>query len=116
MQLVGNTMFTLTDSTILKAEGAILGLLQEIGLPDPPGVVHIEKQWRHQGYHAFRGVDPQAAAAAAVRGGLLVVLRADLFAAEEVRNLVNIIPGKAMALDVVTAGGIHGHQCPRPRQ
>ena len=43
--------------------------------------------------------------AAAVRGGLLIALRSDVFAAEEVRDIVDIVPGKAMALDVVTAGG-----------
>ena len=53
----------------------------------------------------FPGVDAQAASAAAVRGGLLIALRADVFAAEEVRDVVDIVPGKAMALDVVTAGG-----------
>ena len=50
-------------------------------------------------------MDAQAASAAAVRGGLLIALRADMFAAEEVRVVVDIVPGKAMALDVVTAGG-----------
>ena len=68
-------------------------------------VVHSQNQWRHHGYHAFPGVDAQAASAAAVRGGLLIALRADVFAAEEVRDVVDIVPGKAMALDVVTAGG-----------
>ena len=68
-------------------------------------MVHLENQWRHHGYHAFPGVDAQAASAAAVRGGLLMALRADVFAAEEVRDVVDIVPGKAMALDVVTAGG-----------
>ena len=90
---------------IMKAEGAILGLFQETGLQDPQGVVHSENQWRHHGYHAFPGVDARAASAAAVRGGLLIALRADVFAAEEVRDVVDIVPGKAMALDVVTAGG-----------
>ena len=90
---------------IMKAEGAILGLFQETGLQDPQGVVHSENQWRHHGYHAYPGVDAQAASAAAVRGGLLIALRADVFAAEEVRDIVYIVPGKAMALDVVTAGG-----------
>ena len=84
---------------IMKAEGAILGLFQETGL------VHSENQWRHHGYHAFPGVDAQAASVAAVRGGLLIALRADMIAAEEVRDVVDIVPGKAMALDVVTAGG-----------
>ena len=59
---------------ILKAEGAILGLFQETGLQAPQGMVHMENQWRHHGYHAFLGVDPQAALAAAVRGGLLILL------------------------------------------
>ena len=89
----------------MRAEGAILGLFQETGLQDPQGVVHSENQWRHHGYHAYLGVDAQAASAAAVRGGLLIALRADVFAAEEVRDIVDIVPGKAMALDVVTAGG-----------
>ena len=40
-----------------------------------------------------------------MHGGLLIALRADAFAAEEVRDIVDIVPGKAMALDVVTAGG-----------
>ena len=90
---------------ILKAKGAILGLFQETDLQDPQGIVHMENQWRHHGYHAFLGVDPTAAPAAAVRGGLLIALRADLFAAEEVRDVVDIVSGKAMALDVVTASG-----------
>ena len=90
---------------IMKAEGAILGLFQETGLQDPQGVVHSENRWRHHGYHAYPGVDAQAASAAAVRGSLLIALRADLFAAEEVQDIVDIVPGKAMALDVVTAGG-----------
>ena len=89
---------------IMKAEGAILDLFQETGLQDPQGVVHSENQWRHHGYHAYPGVDAQAASAAAVRGGLLIALWADVFAAEEVRDIVDIVPGNAMALDVVTAG------------
>ena len=40
-----------------------------------------------------------------MRGGLLIALQAGVFAAEEVRDVVDIVPGKAMALDVVTAGG-----------
>ena len=91
---------------IMKAEGAILGLFQETGLQDPQGVVHSENQWRHHGYHAYPGVDAPAASAAAVRGGLLIALRADVFAAEEVRDIVDIVQGKAMALDVVTVGGL----------
>ena len=91
----------------MKAEGAILDLFQETGLQDPQGVVHLENQWRHHGYHAFPGVDAQAASAAAVRDGLLIALRADVFAAEEVGDVVDIVPGKAMPLDVVTVGGIH---------
>ena len=83
----------------------IVGLFQEMGLQDPQGVVNMENQWRHHGYHAFRGVDTQAASAAGVRGGLLIALRADVSAAEEVRDVVDIVPDKAMALDVVTAGG-----------
>ena len=90
---------------IMKADGAILGLFQETGLQDPQGVVHLENKWRHHGYHAFPGLDAQAASAAAVRGMLLIALRADVFSAEEVRDIVGIVPGKAMALDVVTAGG-----------
>ena len=43
--------------------------------------------------------------AAAVRGKLLIALRADVFAMEEVGDVLDIVPGKAMALDVVTAGG-----------
>ena len=90
---------------IMKAEGAILGLFQETGLQDPQGVVHSENHRRHHGHHAYPRVDAQAASATAVRGGLLIALRADVFAAEEVRDIVDIVPGKAMALDVVTAGG-----------
>ena len=90
---------------VIKAEGAILGRFQETGLQDPQGVVHSENQWRHHGYHAYSGVDAQAASAAAVRGGLLIALRADVFATEEVRDVVDIVLGKAMALDVVTAVG-----------
>ena len=90
---------------VMKAEGAILGLLQETGLQDPQGMVHLEIEWRHHGYHALLGVDAQAVSAAALRGGLLIALRADMFAAEEVQDVVDIVPGKAMALDVVTAGG-----------
>ena len=51
------------------------------------------------------GVNPEAASVAAVRCGLLIALRADVSAAEEVRDVVDIVPGKAMALDAVTAGG-----------
>ena len=67
----------------------------------------MENQWRHHGYHAFLRVDTQASTAtvAAVHGGLLIGLLADVFAAEEVRDVVDIVPGKAMDLDVVTAGG-----------
>ena len=90
---------------IMKAEGAIPGILKETGLQSPQGVVHSENQWGHHGYHASPGVDAQAAAAASVHGGLLIALRADVFAAGEVRDVVDIVPGKAMALDVVTAGG-----------
>ena len=68
-------------------------------------MVHSENQWRHHEYHAFPGMDAQSASAAAVRGGLLIALRADVFAAEEVRDVVDIVPGHVMALDVVTAGG-----------
>ena len=39
-----------------------------------------------------------------MRGGLLIALRADVFAAD-IRDIVDIVPGKAMALDVVTASG-----------
>ena len=68
-------------------------------------MVHSENRWRHHGYHAFPGVDAQAASTGAVRGGLLIALRADVFAAEQVGDVVDIVPRKAMALDVVTAGG-----------
>ena len=40
-----------------------------------------------------------------MQGGLLIALRADIFAAEEVRDVVDIVLGEAIALDVVTAGG-----------
>ena len=90
---------------VMKAEGAILGLFQETGLQDPQGMVHLENQWHHHGYHAVLGVDAQAASAAAVCGGLLIASRADVFAPEEVRDVVDIEPGKAMVLDVVTASG-----------
>ena len=91
---------------VMKAEGAILGLFQETGLHDPRGMINLENQWRHHGYHAFQGVDAQAASAAAVRGGLLIALRADVFTAEEIRDVVDIVPGKTMAPDVVTVGGV----------
>ena len=98
---------------VLKAEGAILGLFQEKGLQDPRGVVHMENQWRHHVYHMIQAVDYQAASAAVVRGGLFIVLRTDVVATEEVRDVMDIVPRKAMALNVVTAGGtftvIHGH-------
>ena len=75
-------------------------------MQDPQGMVHIEEnQGHHHGYHAFFGVDPQAASAPAVRGGLLIALQADVLATKEVRDVVDIVPGKAMALDVVTASG-----------
>ena len=74
-------------------------------MQDPQGMVHKGNQWRHHGYHAFLGVEPMAAPAAAVRGGLLIALRADVFAAKEVRDVVDIVPGNAMALDVVTGSG-----------
>ena len=90
---------------ITKAENGILGLFQETGLQDPQGVVHSENHWRHHGFHAYLGVDTKAASAAAVRGGLLIALQADIFAAEEVREVMDIVRGKAMALDVVIAGG-----------
>ena len=78
---------------------------QPWGLHDPKGVVHMENQCRHHGHHAFPGVAAQAALAAAIRGALLIALRADVFAAEEVRDVVDIVRGKAMALNVATAGG-----------
>ena len=68
-------------------------------------MVHMENQWRHHGDHAFSRVKPQASSAAAVRGGVLITLRADVFAVEEARDVVHVVPCKAMALDVVTAGG-----------
>ena len=74
-------------------------------MQDPQGMVHMENQWRHHRYHAFLGVDPTAAPAGAVRGGLLIALQADVFAAEEVRDVVDIVAGKAMGLNEVTAGG-----------
>ena len=83
--------------------GGYLGLFQETGLHDTQGMVHMENQRRHHCYHAFLGIDPTAAPAAVVRAGLLIALRADVFAAE-VRDVVDIIPGKAKALDVGTAG------------
>ena len=90
---------------VLKAKGAIFCLFQEVGLQDPQGMAHMENQWRHHGYHAFLGFDPKAAPAPSVRGSLLIALGADVFAPEEVRDVVDIVPSKAMALDVVTAGG-----------
>ena len=51
------------------------------------------------------GVDAEAVSAAAVHGGLLIALQADLFTAEEVQDVVDIVPGKAMALDLVTTRG-----------
>ena len=88
----------------LKAQGAIVGLFQKTGLQDPQGMVHMENQWRHRCYQAFLGVVSQLASAAAVRSGLLIDLRADVFSAEEVRDVVDFILGKAMSLHVVTAG------------
>ena len=58
---------------ILQAEGASLGLFQELGLQDPQGMTHMENRWRHHGCHAFLGADPTAAPAAAVRGGASVL-------------------------------------------
>ena len=69
---------------IMKEEGAILGLRHETGLQNPQGVVHLENQWRHRGYHAFPGVDARAALAAAVRDGLSIALGGDVSAAEKV--------------------------------
>ena len=66
----------------------------------------MECCWCHHGYHAFLGVHPMAAPMAAMCGDLLIALGADVFAAEEVRDVVDIVPGKAMALNVVTAGGM----------
>ena len=40
-----------------------------------------------------------------MRGGLFIALRGDVFAAEEVRDVVDMLLGKAMVLDVVTVGG-----------
>ena len=102
---------------VVKADGANLGVFQVTGLQDPQGMVHLDNQWRHHGYHAFFGADTQVATAAAVRGGVLIALGADMFAAKEVRDVVDIVLGKAMALDVVTAGGtltvikVHGPGC-----
>ena len=65
---------------VMKAEVAIIGLFQETGLQDPQSVVHLENQWRHDGYHVYPGVDAQATSAAAVPGRLLNAIRADMFA------------------------------------
>ena len=65
----------------------------------------MENQWRPHGYHVFVGVDTEATSAAGVCGVLLIALRADVLAAEEVRDVVDIVPGKAMALNVVTTCG-----------
>ena len=62
-------------------------------------MVHMENHWSLHGYHTRLGVHSQAASAAAVRGGLLIALQADVFAAGEVGDVVT------MALDGVTAGG-----------
>ena len=91
---------------VMKGEGAILGLFQETCVLHPQGMVQLENRWCHHGYHAFLRVDAQAASTAAVRGGLAVARPADVFAAEELRDVVDIVPGNAMALDVVTAGGM----------
>ena len=69
---------------IMRAEGAILGFFQETGLQKPQGVVHSENQCRHHGYHAVPGSGCPGGVPAAVRGGLLIALWADVFAAEEV--------------------------------
>ena len=87
---------------ILKAKGAIRGLFQETRLRVPQGMAHMENQWCHHGYHVILRVDPKAPPATAVRGGLLIALRAHVFDAEEVRYVVDIVLGKAMALNVVT--------------
>ena len=68
-------------------------------------MAHMENWWRHHGYDALPGVDPKAVPAAAVRDGLLIALQADVFATEEVWDVVDIVPGKAMAVDVVRADG-----------
>ena len=101
-------------ASILKAEGAILGLFEETGLQEPQSIVRIENLWRHHGYHAFLGADPKAASAAAGRSGLLIALRADVFAVENFGVVVDIVPGKAMALDAMTAGRMHIRQCLGP--
>ena len=80
----------------------MLGIFQETGLQAPQGMVSMEHQWRHHVYDAFLGADPQAAPTAPVRGGLLIALGAEVFAAEEVGDVVDIVPSKPMALDVVT--------------
>ena len=77
----------------------------------------MENRWLHHGYHAFHGVGPTAAPAAAVRGSLLIPLRADTFAAEEVRDVVDIVPGKGHGLGGGHPWlGVDHHQCPWPRK
>ena len=78
---------------ILRSDGAILGLFQE-DLQDLQGMAYMEN---HHQYRCFLGVDPTAAPVAAVCGGLLIAPEPDVFAAEEVRDVVDIVPGKAMA-------------------
>ena len=90
---------------VCKAENAILALFQETGLNDPQGVTHLENGLRSHGFLAFHGADPKMDANAARKAGLLIALRADMFDVEEVREVVDIVPGKAMALDVVTSSG-----------
>ena len=63
----------------------------------------MENHLHHHGIHADHGVDPMAAPTATIRASLLIALRAATFAAA--LEVVNIVPGKAMALHVVTDGG-----------
>ena len=90
---------------ILQADPAILHLFEETGMQDSQGMMQKENRSRHHVYHVFQSVDPAATPAAVAWGGLLIALRADTLAAEEVLDVVDIVPSKAMALDVVTCAG-----------
>ena len=70
-------------------------------------MTHMENWWWHHGYHVSHGVDPMAAPRAAARAPLLIALLADAFAVEELWDVGDIVYGKAMVLDVVTAGVDH---------
>ena len=91
---------------ILQAEGAILGLFQDTGPHDPQRMTNMEKRWRQHRTLVFHGMDPAEAPTADVRGGLLMVFRAVAFTVEEVQDAVDVAPGKARALHVVTVGGV----------